>query len=294
MSNDGRPSVVRLNQHFLRDNSALEQIVSLSEIEPHETVLEIGPGRGPLTRKIAEHAKKVVAIEADTRLKPDLDALQAQYPNVSVIYGDALEMRFPKFDRLVANIPFNITEPLIMKLMGEKFTGAYLLVGESFAHNCTVLGDYTTRLGLLTRAYFRTEQLLHVPKESFEPVPSTDGVLVAFYPMRKSDLLQDIPLYMLRCIWDQRTRSLRDALSAALYQYASAKVSGEIDVSGVVRDFERKHAGIMDRRVDSIGNTEFLDLYRGLSAMKLNRLFGAHKPRGGAQNWRKTYAEYIR
>ncbi len=293
MSNNGRNSVVRLNQHFLKDESALEQIVSLSEIEPHETVLEIGPGRGPLTSRIAKRAKKVLAIEADTRLKTELDALQAQYPNVSIIYGDALEMRFPKFDRIVANIPFNITEPLIMKLMGEKFVGAYLLVGESFANNCTAIGDSTTRLGLLTRAYFRTEQLLQVPKESFEPVPSTDGVFVALYPMRKSDLQRDFPHYMLRCIWDQRTRTLLDAISSALCQYASGKVAGEIDVSRVIRDFERKHSGIIDRRVDAIGNTEFLDLYYGLSGTKLNRLFGGHKPRGGAQNWRKAYAEHL-
>ena len=293
MSDETRNSVVRLNQHFLKDESALEQIVALSEIEPHETVLEIGPGRGPLTRKIAEHAKKVVAIEADTRLKTDLDALQAHYPNVSIIYGDALEMRFPKFDRIVANIPFNITEPLIMKLMGEKFVGAYLLVGESFANNCTVLGDYTTRLGLLTRAYFKAEQLLQVPKESFEPVPSTDGVLISLSPIRKGGIQRDFPHYMLRCIWDQRARTLRDALSSALYQYASDKIAGEIDVKGVIKDFERKYSGIMDRRVDAIGNTEFLDLYHGLSGMKLNRLFGGHKPRGGAQNWRKAYAEHL-
>ncbi|HLC61677.1 MAG TPA: rRNA adenine dimethyltransferase family protein [Candidatus Nanoarchaeia archaeon] len=294
MSDETRNSVVRLNQHFLRDSSALEQIVSLSEIEPQETVLEIGPGQGSLTGRIAERAKKVVAIEADARLKADLDALQAQYPNVSVVYGDAIEMRFPKFDRMVANIPFNITEPLITKLMGEKFVGAYLLVGESFADNCTTMGGYTTRLGLLTRAYFKTEQLLQVPKESFDPIPSTDGVLISLSPVKKSDLREDFPLYMLHCMWDQRTKPLKDALSSALYQYASGKITGEIDVSRVIRDFERDHSGIINRRVDAIGNTEFLDLYHGLSGMKLNKLFGRHKPRGGAQNWRKTYAEHLR
>ncbi len=294
MNNEIVHSVVKLNQHFLSDRPLLEQIVAISDIDPNETVLEIGPGQGSLTSVISDKARKVIAIESDTRLKENLSRLQSQFPNLSVVYGDALEMRLPKFDRIIANIPFNITEPLIMKLIGENFKAAYLLVGESFAQNCCSDNGDSTRLGLLTKAHFNSEYLMQVSRENFTPVPSTDGALIGLYPVKKNEIYQNFARYMVRCMWGQKTRPVRDALAAALSQYMLQKGSGQVNLDQATKKLEENYQFLLDKRVVDLGNSEFRELYEGLSTINLKKVFGGHKPRGGAQNWRKTYEAYLR
>jgi len=213
---------------------------------------------------------------------------------VSIIYGDALNIRFPQHDRVIANIPFNITEPLITRLMGKGNAPAFLLVGESYASNSESNNSYSTRLGLLTRAYFHVEQLLHIPKEAFVPEPSTDGVLISLHPLKRNSLEKEFPLYSIRCIWDQKTRNVRDALSAAIYQYTAARGAGDVDVSRAMGGLEKDNPQLLRKRVDALTNKEFTDLYHALSGNILRKLYGGHKPRGGAQNWRKTYERYLR
>lgn len=289
----GGRSVVRLNQHFLKDESVMDQIVGLADIQPEEIVLEIGPGEGAITRKMAPFAQRVVAIEADPKLRDALTDLQSQYPNIDILYGDALNMRWPRFDRMVSNIPFNMTEPLIHRLPDERFGAAVLLVGETFADNCCGDIDYnTTTLGLLAKAYFRTEHLLHVPGDSFEPPPSTDADLIALYPIKKRDLIRKPPLYLMRCMLDQRTRPVKNALSAALHQYA-------FDAGGDVNNIERVARGVegeisyAEQKVSMLINEQLNDLYQHLGGIALKKLFGGHKPRGGSKNWRITYGDYL-
>ncbi len=289
----GGRSVVRLNQHFLRNESVMEQIVGLADIQPEEIILEIGPGEGAITRKMAPLAEKVVAIEADPKLRDALTDLQRQYPNIDILYGDALNMKWPRFDRMVSNLPFNMTEPLIHRLSDERFSAAVLLVGETFADNCcNDIGYNTTTLGLLTKAYFRTEHLLHVPGDSFDPPPSTDTDLIALYPIGKRDLIRKPPLYLVHCLWKQRTRSVRDALSAALYQYVSD--AGD-DVNGTKRVVEgaEREISYMGQRVDKLTNDQFRNLYQHLEGIATRKLFSGHKPRGGSKNWRITYGNYL-
>src|SRR3989344_605109 len=291
MPDDFKKSVGSLNQHFLTDHSLLEKMVMLAEVDSTNIVLEIGPGQGNLTRAIAKAAGKVVAIELDRWLASDLQQVQGQYPNVAVIYGNALEMKLPPFTKLVANIPFNITEPLIMRLLQEKFGAGVLLVGQHFARECCY-GRPHTRLGLLSNAYFRTDYLLDVPSESFEPPPSTDGAVVGLYPTSKREI-ERFPLYIVRCLWDQKGRIVRDALSAAIHQYAYKKGASDFNVGHPICMIAEDLPNLMGIRVDKLSNNQFEELYRYLTHVKLKRIFHGHKPRGGAQNWRTQYAAFL-
>src|SRR5918996_269886 len=111
-----------LGQNFLQDPLALEEIVSAAEIQPTDTVLEIGPGLGSLTRYLAISAREVVAVELDEKLIPPLKAVLAPYQNVEIIHGDILKLS-PK-DLIaenkylvVANIPYYITSAVIRHLL---------------------------------------------------------------------------------------------------------------------------------------------------------------------------------
>jgi len=111
-----------LGQNFLQDPLALEEIVSAAKIQPKDTVLEIGPGLGSLTRYLAVAAKEVVAVELDSKLLPLLQAVLAPYPNVSLIQGDILKLSpkdliTEKEYLVVANIPYYITSAVIRHLL---------------------------------------------------------------------------------------------------------------------------------------------------------------------------------
>src|SRR5512140_738168 len=111
-----------LGQHFLFDSSILEAIVDAAELSADDTVVEIGPGPGILTRLLAERVKKVIAIEIDEQLIRQLRGDLAGYRNVELIHGDV--MRFP-FETIgnftvVSNIPYYITTPIIFRLLDAR------------------------------------------------------------------------------------------------------------------------------------------------------------------------------
>jgi 16S rRNA (adenine1518-N6/adenine1519-N6)-dimethyltransferase len=111
-----------LGQNFLHDPNLLQKIVATAEIRPNETVLEIGPGTGALTVLLAQAARRVIAIEVDERLKLVLDRALEPYPNVWVIYQDALTIDIPMLVRpddyvLVANLPYYITSAILRHVL---------------------------------------------------------------------------------------------------------------------------------------------------------------------------------
>ena len=111
-----------LGQNFLQDPIALEQIVSAAEIQPSDTVLEIGPGLGSLTRYLAVTAREVVAVELDQNLLPPLKAVLSPYQNVRLVPGDILKLSLTDLNLendyiVVANIPYYITSAVIRHLL---------------------------------------------------------------------------------------------------------------------------------------------------------------------------------
>ncbi len=285
-------NIRRYNQHFINDESVLEDLVLNSDIANDDTVLEIGPGNGLITAKLLKAAKKVIVIEYDKRMEIFLGQLKEKYPNLEVKYGNALTINFPKIDVIVSNIPFNITEPLLSRLFSEKFRAATLLVGETYGRQATNANP-NSRIGLLTRAYFEAHYIKDVPSKCFDPEPSTNGSIITLYPVKKSELKDDFKRYMIRCIWDQKTKLLKDALSSAIFQYIDAKSSKTSSPRPFLEQINKKYDLPLQARVDKLINSEFLGLYDMLDKINLKKCFGGHKPRGGARNWRIDYAEYI-
>lgn len=176
-----------LGQHFLFDTNILRKIVKSSQITADDTIVEIGPGLGTLTRLLSEEARKVIAIEVDKRLIVGLrDALSAR-KNVEVINADAL--RFP-YDTLkerfkvVSNIPYNITTHLIFKLLEykEKIISMTLLLQKEVAQRIVALPrskDYGI-LSISIQLYTKPQIIFFVSKNAFSPPPSVDSALVHF------------------------------------------------------------------------------------------------------------------
>ena len=161
---------MRLGQHFLTDRSVLERIVSFAEIKREDRVLEIGPGTGILTKALAARAGSVYAVEVD----PDLAAqLLGCAPNVLVINADALTVILPDYNKIVSNLPYQISSKISYRLLSRPFELAILMFQKEFAERMMALPgskDYG-RLAMIAGFFCQIEILEGVPRTAFRPVP---------------------------------------------------------------------------------------------------------------------------
>lgn len=173
----------RLGQHFLFDPSILGRIADAAVGGPDETVLEIGPGKGTLTRALAARAAGVVAIEADRRLATALAA--SCEPNVRIVAGDALRVPWPAVDVVCGNIPYQITSPLIERaLTPPRPARIVFLVQREVADRLAAAPGGRTwgALSAGVRLVATVERLFRVSAGAFRPKPRVDSAVVRLVP----------------------------------------------------------------------------------------------------------------
>ena len=176
-------------QNFLTDTLLLQEIVQKAGITNNSTVLEIGPGAGALTREIAKVAKKVVAYEIDTRLKPILNETTGEFNNVEIIFKDVmkekisvLEEKLAKDYVMVANLPYYITTPIVMNFLenAKHIKSLVIMVQKEVADRFSAkpnTSDYgAITVGINLRGSATT--VLQVPREKFTPPPNVDSAVV--------------------------------------------------------------------------------------------------------------------
>jgi len=175
----------RLGQHFLFDPSILGRIAAATEAGPADTVLEIGPGKGTLTRALAALASHVTAIEADRALAAALVA-ELDGGKVRVVAGDALKVPWPRATVVCGNIPYRITSPLIDRALRPPRPArvVFLVQAEVAARLAAAPG--TRGYGALTagvQLVAAVERLFAVPAGAFRPRPRVDSALVRLVPL---------------------------------------------------------------------------------------------------------------
>ncbi len=175
-----RPSR-RLGQHFLLKEEVARRIVDAAAIRPTETVLEVGPGLGILTEELLAQADHVVAVEKDPRL---CAYIRRVFPEVSLIEGDVLRVDLPDFDRVVSNLPYEISSPFTFMLLGTPFERAILTYQKEFAERLVAAPGSRDYSRLSVRTYYHcTAQLLEaLPMSAFWPQPDVDSAVVRLDP----------------------------------------------------------------------------------------------------------------
>ncbi len=174
-----------LGQNFLHDPSALERIVAAAEILPDDTVLEIGPGLGALTRYLARAARRVIAVEIDSSLLPILDSVLSGYTNVTVLCSDILDLSIGQIvdhaDYLVvANIPYYLTSALLRHLLEARPQPRRLVLTvqkEVAERLCAGPGDLSL-LALSVQVYGSPRLIATLPAGAFYPRPKVDSAIV--------------------------------------------------------------------------------------------------------------------
>jgi len=184
-----------LGQNFLKDESILNRIIEGANLTDEDTVIEIGPGMGALTERLAKVCKKVIAIELDDRLVPVLQAkfMESKNPpvgGVEIVHGDILKINLPELltthniqrttYKVVANLPYYITSPILRLLLETKYPPSemILMVQKEVAERIVAKSGEMSILAVSVQYYADPEYLFTVPKTAFDPVPKVDSAII--------------------------------------------------------------------------------------------------------------------
>ena len=223
----------RLGQNFLIDEGILDKIVEVANLNKDEVVIEIGPGIGTLTRKIAQEVKQVLAIELDENLIRLLKETLKFYSNIEIIRADILKVNLTKFAnselrtpnsklKIVANLPYYITTPIIIHLLKVRaiLSNIVIMVQREVGRRMVAKPrskDYGA-LSLLVQYYTRPQIMVKVPRSAFLPPPEVDSCVVNLEVLKKPAVeVKDEELFfkIIRAVFEQRRKSLKNALSRA-------------------------------------------------------------------------------
>jgi len=211
-----------LGQHFLKEPYYLKKIAEAARINPDDQVLEIGPGLGHLTRELAARAKRVIAIEFDKRLIPRLREQFLGTANREIVHADALEYQYetlPGKWKVVANLPYYISTPIIRKLLHvrEKFTSLTLMLQKEVAERIASPpgGREYGYLSVLVQFYTEARMEFIVPPGAFTPQPEIESAVIT---LRVRDapavVVRDEHFFFLlvKAAFSQRRKTLRNAI----------------------------------------------------------------------------------
>lgn len=177
----------KLGQNFLIKRGIVDEIVKAADLQEGEPVLEIGPGIGTLTQGLAQSGANVTAIELDTRLLEVLDTTLAQYSNVTIVHGDVLKLDVPSIMnnepfKVVANLPYYITTPIIMSLLESRLPIERLVVMVQKEVALRMVAKSGTKdygaLSVAVQYYTKPNIVLDVPPKSFLPAPAVTSSVI--------------------------------------------------------------------------------------------------------------------
>ncbi|MBO0961758.1 16S rRNA (adenine(1518)-N(6)/adenine(1519)-N(6))-dimethyltransferase RsmA [Neobacillus sp. MM2021_6] len=241
-----------LGQNFLIDTNILKKIVSFANLDENAGAIEIGPGIGALTEQLARTSKKVVAFEIDQRLLPILQDTLSPYENVKIIHKDVLEAdvqvvmdeEFTGMDdvMVVANLPYYVTTPIIMKLLEDHLPirGIVCMLQKEVADRISAkpgTKDYGS-LSIAIQYYTEAETVMIVPKTVFVPQPNVDSAVIRLTKRERPAVsVKDEAFFfqVTRSSFAQRRKTILNNLTSQLPNGKQKKeeILAALDASGV-------------------------------------------------------------
>ena len=211
-----------LGQHFLNNEEILNETMRLAEVSSQDHVVEIGPGPGVLTERLLETGCGLTSIEIDPEV---CEFLRDNFPNLELVEGDALEVKWPKANKVVANIPYQISSPLIDVITRtNSIDYVVILVQEEFAERLVVEWESDRgSLGMCTMLDWDCTFEIRVGPHCFTPSPQVHSRLVTM-KRKESPANSKLAKLLIRQAFAQRRKKLRNTLSKAPKRIA--RVSG--------------------------------------------------------------------
>ncbi|MBC7805744.1 MAG: 16S rRNA (adenine(1518)-N(6)/adenine(1519)-N(6))-dimethyltransferase RsmA [Akkermansiaceae bacterium] len=240
----------RFGQNFLISRSHLLKVVDAADVQAGDRVFEIGPGAGTLTVELAARAERVIAVELDRALPPVLAEVLAPFPHATLFMGDALKLDLPVFLRehlgeppykVVANIPYNITSPILVRLLENKalFISITLMVQKEVAERLKAMPGTAAYGSLSVFAQYQAHVSVAgtVPRGAFFPPPKVDSAVIHLIPrpVPPVDVPSDAAFFRVsRAVFGQRRKTLANALmGASPGAFAKEEVASALTETGI-------------------------------------------------------------
>ncbi len=179
----------KYGQNFLIDKNVAKKEIRYADLKNTNVVLEVGPGKGILTNLIAEKVRRVIAVEIDKNL---VNNLKKNLPkNVILIHKDILKLdlnKLPKFNKIVSNLPFQISSPITFKILDYNFSKAVLIYQKDFAKRMVAKPNTKDYSRISVATYYKSicRIIENIPKSCFMPTPKVDSSIVEILPRKKS------------------------------------------------------------------------------------------------------------
>lgn len=214
----------KFGQNFIIDSNIINNIVNSAAIDSDTLVIEVGPGMGALTNELVKVAKNVLCYEIDTTLKPILEKIDA--PNLEIIFADFLKRNvlndIKKYEYkhlyLVANLPYYITTPILMKIIDENIPVEKIVVmvqkevGDRFKAK-EGSKDYSS-LSIIFNYNYNIKKLMDISRHVFIPEPNVDSIVLGFETKTEKEFIKDPQLFyqLIRDAFTQKRKNLRNNL----------------------------------------------------------------------------------
>lgn len=256
----------RAGQHQVIDPTVLERMVDHAELSRDDVVLEIGAGVGNLTSLLAARAGKVIAVERDKRLARILGERFRGHSNVELLCGDALRIELPRFDKVVANLPYGISSDITFRLLEHRFKLAVLMFQREFAQRLVAEPGSDDYGRLTVNAYYRAniELLDEVPPTAFFPPPKVTSAIVRLRPRGPPFKVRGEQVFfkVVRALFQHRRQRVRNALYRSFGEvFPGVKISKEDRRATVDQRLPKElaEARVMDLAPEKFG--EIADLF---------------------------------
>lgn len=242
------------DQHFLVDKRAIERIASSVDVA-EKSVLEIGPGEGPLTRALLNRGAQVIAVEIDPVLCGELEidfSEEIDDGSLNLICGDALKVEIPPFDIVVANLPYSASSKITFRLLERGFETAVLMYQKEFADR--MLARIGTpdcgRLSVMVQTYATVEPLFELSPNAFRPKPQVRSKVVRITPREPPYPINDRKVYadVVRVLFSHRRKTVRKALKSG---------KGELSGDALERMLTRTPEDILNSRPEELSLMDF-------------------------------------
>ena len=253
----------RKGQNYLINDHILAQIVEKANLNDSDVVLEIGAGIGTLTIPLAEKAAKVVAFEQDKRivrvLKERLQELEIF--NVEVLEGDATRMDFPHFNKVVSNLPYQISSPITFKILNYNFDYAILMYQLEFAQRMVAQPGESnySRLSVMMNLCTHTELLFKVPRNAFLPPPRISSAVIKLVPQKNSQV-DEFFIKTCRALFQHKKKKSGKALLQSFHEISSL----DLDRSSIRDLILKLDPQLTEKRVFNLEGKEILAISREL------------------------------
>lgn len=241
------------DQHFLINKDIISKFIETSNLNKNDIVIEVGPGQGTITKKIATRVKKIYCIELDTRLKVFLDEICKKYDNIEVIYNNVLDTYIPKCTKIITSLPYSILEPFFNKMLKCQFEELIMITGNRFAEN--VINKEITRLSLMVNCFYDFEKIMSITPNNFYPNPR---VMSAMIKLKPKYVFENGTIMLFRRMFLMRNKKIKNCLVESLITVKFCSTQRE--ARNFVENMNLSEE-LLEKKFEVCSNSDLLKLY---------------------------------